>query len=99
MRVTDWTRAAGNGGRWGISPGRVHLGGTTLSACGGNFSPADCGFGIPPGRRGEYDRRMRAWDDIRQQAARAELLSAFRERADAIRRRKERERATKDGPS
>jgi hypothetical protein len=83
-RATDWTVKDGNGGRWGVSPGKIHLGGLTL--------PLPVGFAPPPGRREEYAERNRRWGDIQSQrgneATRAvadDRIKAIRERADAQR--------------
>lgn len=43
--LTDWTFTDANGGRWGISPGKLHLGDVTI--------PLPVEFGIPVGKRDE----------------------------------------------
>lgn len=83
-RATDWTVKDGDGNRWGISPGKIHLGGLTL--------PLPVGFAPPPGRREELAERNRRFGDIQDQRAREtgratfdERVKAMRERADAKR--------------
>lgn len=91
-RATDWTRTDKNGKKWGVSPGKIHLGGITL--------PTPVGFAPSPAReeegrertrqRAEIDRQV---DDAARRAAREEQKRSARERAD-------RERAERrgDGP-
>jgi len=50
LRATDWTVKDKNGGRWGVSPGQIHLGDVTL--------PLPFGFSPPPGRREEIAGRV-----------------------------------------
>jgi hypothetical protein len=85
-RASDWTSHDGDGGRWGISPDRLHLGGTTLrlrsctvEPCPGWLLPT------PPDRRDEYAKRVRGFDEIRLQASRAALDAALAERVRAMR--------------
>ncbi|HSH45951.1 MAG TPA: hypothetical protein VK966_08850, partial [Longimicrobiales bacterium] len=83
MAATDWTVEDDDGGRWGISPGKLHLGKLTL--------PLPIAF--PPAMTPEDIASEREWYDIQAQAQRAELLESFEERVKAIRERRERERA------
>lgn len=85
-RASDWTSHDGDGGRWGISPDRLHLGATTLrlryctvEPCPGWLLPT------PPDRRDEYAKRVRGFDEIRMQASRAALDAALTERVRAMR--------------
>ena len=87
-RATDWTVKGEDGKRWGISPEGIHLGGVTLPMPGG-------GFGPPMGRRDEIEERMAIDREIGDQADRARIRDTFKERARAIRERKDRERAAK----
>jgi hypothetical protein len=80
-RATDWTVKDGNGGRWGVSPGAIHLGAVTL--------PLPFEFRPSP----EVAGRVRSWTEIQQQAARVEGQEIFDERVRAIRERAEAERA------
>jgi hypothetical protein len=84
-RALDWTIKTADGGRWGISPGAIHLGGITL--------PLPVEFSPPPDKRAEVAGRVRTWSEIQQQAARAETRDIFNERVRAIREKNEQERA------
>jgi hypothetical protein len=83
--LLDWTKSDGKGGKWGISPGKLHLGSITI--------PLPFGFGPDPWQAEQIAKRQARDDDIlnhvQSQAARA----SWKERAEAIRRRKDRERA------
>lgn len=80
----DWTYTDADGKKWGVSPGKLHLGGLTL--------PLPLGFGAPPGRSAELDRRTQEWDAIEAQAGRARVWETWEQRAKEIRARKDRER-------
>ena len=82
----DWTFRDKEGKRWGVSPGKIHLGDLTL--------PLPFGFGTVVGKREEVNERLWQWDEIYRQGVRAEVNESWRERAEAIRRRRDRERAT-----
>lgn len=81
---TDWTMTDDQGNRWGVSPGKLHLGSLTL--------PLPFSFGGTTWQRERAERR--AWEDadilnnLSSQAARA----SWGERAKAIRERKDRQR-------
>lgn len=83
-KATDWTTTDANGNRWGISPGQLHLGKITL--------PLPFSFSPPPGRRDEIAGRVRSWGEIQRQAADADARATIKERAKAIRARKDAER-------
>jgi hypothetical protein len=76
-RATDWTFTDEEGNRWGVSPGQIHLGKVTL--------PLPFGFSVPPGRRDEFNDRMRTFNEIQQQVLRAEVENGFKDRVRAIR--------------
>ena len=84
MALTDWTTTDDQGNRWGVSPGKLHLGSLTL--------PLPFRFGGTTWQRERAARR--AWEDadilnsLSSQAARA----SWEERARAIRERKDRQR-------
>ena len=80
-RATDWTVEDSSGGRWGISPGRIHLGKLTL--------PLPLMLPPPSGPVGE---RVDEWSEIQDQAAREAARQSFEDRVRAIRERRERER-------
>ena len=83
-RGTDWTYTDSEGKRWGVSPGKLHLGDITL--------PLPFGFSAPPMAREQNADRLWAWDDINQAASRRGVQDVWKERAEAIRRRMEAER-------
>ena len=83
-RATDWTYTDGEGRRWGLSPGRLHL---------GDFSiPLPLSLAPPPGRRDVLADRQLIRDDIARGAATAAIRETWTERARAIRARLEAER-------
>ncbi len=81
MRARDWTVEDRSGGRWGISPGKLHLGSVTLPLP--LFFPVDT----------EAEARQAYWYELETQLDRAEFLESFDARVRAIRERRERERA------
>lgn len=83
-RALDWTVEDGNGGRWGISPGKIHLGGITL--------PLPINFAPPPGRRDALAARNRTFSEIEGQRVRAAGSVSFEERVKAIRERMDAQR-------
>ncbi|MBI4541030.1 MAG: hypothetical protein HY704_16130 [Gemmatimonadetes bacterium] len=87
-RATDWTITDKDGNRWGVSPGQIHLGKITL--------PLPVGFVAPPGKRQEAEARMRDASDLERGAAAAQAQEVWKERAKAIRERKDRERAERE---
>jgi hypothetical protein len=76
---TDWTFKDGDGGRWGISEGRLHLGDLTIPL------PQ---FDAPYGQR-DF---MWQWNEIARQGAQAAVQETVRERLEAIRARRDQER-------
>lgn len=86
---SDWTFTDEDGNRWGVSPRTIHLGSQALSLqyCSGPTCP-DL-FVPPPGRREEFDNRVRGFNEIRVQAARAAIEDVLRQRAAAIRLRRD----------
>ena len=82
-RAMDWTYTDDEGRRWGVSPGKLHLGDITLPLP---------GFSAAPFNREQNANRIWAWDDIDQAAARKGAQDIWKERAEAIRRRKDAER-------
>lgn len=79
--AVDWTIQDADGGRWGISPGKLHLGKLTL--------PLPIAF--PPSA--ELDAKMREWHEFQAWSERAAILETFEDRVRAIRERRERERS------
>ncbi len=83
--ATDWTFTDEQGRRWGLSPGRLHL---------GDFSiPLPVSFQMPQARRN--DMMVRDWEvrDILRGSATAEVRQSWAERAREIRERLDAERA------
>ena len=84
--ATDWTVRDKNGNRWGFAPDGIYLGKIKLPPVA--FKPA-------PGKRDEIAARNRDFNEIEKQAYLEESRSSFKERVQAIRERKDRERAEK----
>jgi hypothetical protein len=83
----DWTYTDEDGRRWGLSPGRLHL---------GDFSiPLPFSFEAPPGRRDELARRQWEMQDMARAASTAAIQETWAERAREIRRRMENERGNR----
>lgn len=82
--ATDWTVKDKDGGRWGVSPGAIHIGSVTL--------PLPFGFSGPTGRREETADKMRTYAESNAQAKRMEIEETFESRAKALRKRKDAER-------
>jgi hypothetical protein len=75
----DWTYTDEDGKRWGVSPGKLHLGDLTL--------PMPFGFGTSPAQRERAEDRLWAWDEIQQSAATGAVRNSWKERDKAIRER------------
>ncbi len=75
----DWTYTDDEGKRWGVSPGKLHLGDLTL--------PMPFGFGASAGQRERGEDRLWAWDEIQSGATSGALSNAWKERDKAIRER------------
>lgn len=84
-RPMTWTSNDASGRSWGASPGTLWLGSIAVPYCGGDYNPANCGFGAAPGRRDEFEDRLRMFNELQRQANRVELERAFDERIRAIR--------------
>lgn len=83
--LTDWTKTDSQGRKWGISEGKLHLGDLTL--------PLPFSFGTAVGRRDEFRRAQWEWDEIQRGAATGLMRDSWKERAQAIRERRDKERA------
>ena len=84
VAATDWTYTDSEGRRWGVSPGRLHLGDITL--------PLPFAFGTPVGLRDEVNRRAWEWEELQRQGVEGAIRDSWRERAEAIRARRDAER-------
>ncbi|MFW5950826.1 MAG: hypothetical protein ACOCVZ_01780 [Gemmatimonadota bacterium] len=87
VRARDWTVEDAKGGKWGISPGKLHLGSLTL--------PLPIWFPEDPEARAEQE----LWYELDRQLERSMILESFEDRVRAIRERRERERAEAKGAS
>jgi hypothetical protein len=85
-RSTDWTVRDKNGGRWGVAPDGIYLGKIKLP---------QVAMAPHAGRRDEINARNRDFNEIEKQAMLEESRSSFKERVQAIRQRKDKERAEK----
>ncbi len=85
IRARDWTVEDAKGGRWGISPGKIHLGSVTLPLP--VYFPTDM----------EAEARQALWYELETQLDRAEFLESFDQRVRAIRERRDRERNERRG--
>lgn len=79
-RATDWTWTDADGRRWGVSPGKLHLGGLELPLP-LTFSPT-----------AEQRERIREWGEIQAQAERGAIGETFDDRVEAIREARDAER-------
>lgn len=84
-RFTDWTYTDDDGNRWGVSPGRLHLGKVSI--------PMPFGFGPPPDYNGDQAARAFMLQDIDRAASTRAVRETWRERIEAMRERRERRRA------
>jgi hypothetical protein len=84
IALTDWTTTDSQGRRWGVSPGQLHLGDITL--------PLPFYFGGNSWQRDQATRR--AWEDqdILRGTNDQAVRSSWSDRAEAIRRRRDRDR-------
>lgn len=79
-RATDWTYTDADGRRWGVSPGKLHLGGIEI--------PLPLSFSPTPEQR----ERILEWHEIQAQAEQGFIDETFDDRVDAIREQREADR-------
>lgn len=86
-RARDWTYTDDQGNRWGVADGKIYLGKVAL--------PLPFNFSGPP----TVERSELQWElgDVARGAVDAGVRDSWRERAEAIRRRKDAERADSSG--
>ena len=84
-RLTDWTYTDSEGRRWGVADGKIYLGDVVL--------PGTHMFGVPVGKRDEVAQRQWQWDEILRQSARYDVEESWSARQEAIRERRDLERA------
>lgn len=77
----DWTWRDSDGKRWGVSPGKVHLGDITLPL------PTSWGMGTSPWNREAELERARRDGEIARQAIEGAILETWEERFRAMRER------------
>jgi hypothetical protein len=85
----DWTLTDRSGAHWGVSPSTIHLGRTELRLQFCTAGPCPDLFVPPPGRTEEFVNRVRGFEEIRQQVARAGIAEILRQRAAAVRQRRD----------
>jgi hypothetical protein len=88
-RTSDWTVSDGSGGRWGLSPDGLHLGGVTIPRA---LVPLPGATGDNRSLQAERDR-LRERDEIQRQEADRERARTERERIEAIREQQDVQRA------
>lgn len=84
----DWT-VGEDGNKWGVSPGKLHLGPVTL--------PLPLLLQPHPATAREQADQAADWSAIQRQAGQAAISETFEERVKAIRERKERQEAKARG--
>lgn len=82
--ITDWTWTDAEGNRWGVSPGRLHLGSITL--------PLPFGFGDVPRMLEDQLDEDYIQSELARNALRGLIIETWQERNAAIRRRMDAER-------
>ena len=85
----DWTYTDADGKRWGVSPGRVHLGDVEIPL--GNF-----GFGPPPDYNGDQAEWAFRMTDIERAYGSLAARRSWRERLEIMQRRREEQRAQQE---
>lgn len=83
--ATDWTHTDQEGKRWGVSPGKIHLGDITI--------PLPFGFGPPPDYSGDRAEMAFRLLDIERAASRGAVQRSWKERREAMKKRREELRA------
>lgn len=89
-RGTDWTYTDEEGNRWGISPGKLHLGRFTI--------PLPFSFGSPVGASDDLNDRLMMEREIQRAAGLLEADATIEERAAAIRARIDAARSRRTAP-
>ena len=84
-RAMDWTHTGEDGKRWGLSPGMIHLGDVSI--------PLPFGFGAPYDFSGERAEAAFRMNDIQRAAGTLAARQSWRERMEAMRKRREELRA------
>ena len=87
-RAMDWTHTDEDGRRWGLSPGMIHLGDIAV--------PLPFGFGAPYDYSGERAEMAFRMNDIQRAAGTLAARQSWRERVEAMRKRREERRAEEE---
>ena len=85
LDALDWTHTDDDGKKWGVSPGKIHLGGLTI--------PLPFGFGPPPDYNGDQAEMAFRLGDIERAAGTQAARMSWKERREAMRKRREERRA------
>ncbi|MCE2398258.1 MAG: hypothetical protein J4F34_04330 [Gemmatimonadetes bacterium] len=86
-RSLDWSYTDEEGGRWGVSPGKLHLGDLTI--------PLPFGFGPPPDVNGDRAEMAFRTADVDRAASTLAVRRSWEERREAMMKRREELRALK----
>ena len=81
--ATDWTVRDGQGRRWGISPGQLHLGDVTIPLPALEWAGGD---------RQRTAQRIWEWEEIQRQGAQTVVRDSWKERSEAMRARRDAQR-------
>lgn len=84
----DWTHTDDEGRKWGVSPGRIHLGDMEI--------PMPFGFGPPPDYNGDQADWAFRMADIDRAAGLQAVRMSWKERVEVMRRRREARRAEEE---
>ena len=87
LALTDWTHTDDEGKRWGVSPGKIHLGDITI--------PLPFGFGPPPDYNGDRSEMAFRIADINRAAGTAAVRKSWKERREVMKKRRDELRALK----
>ena len=84
----DWTHTDDEGRKWGVSPGKIHLGDMEI--------PVPFGFGPPPDYNGDQADWAFRMADINRAAGSVAARMSWKERVEVMRRRREAQRAEEE---
>ena len=87
-RATDWTYTDDEGKRWGLSPGMIHLGDISI--------PVPFSFAAPYDYNGDRAEMTFRMNDIQRAAGSVAARNSWRERVEAMRKRREERRAEEE---
>lgn len=88
LESMDWTHTDDEGKKWGVSPGKIHLGDITI--------PLPFGFGPPPDYNGDQAERAFRLADIERAAGTRAAQLSWNDRREAMRQRREERRAREE---